>query len=105
MPANADRTFTAEMAGAVRAWFGIKNKRAGELAAALGVSRPTAADRYHGRTPYTNDEIDRVAEFLGISPFDIVQTAQQTSIPAPVVDAKPQVDVWAQPSRAKRKAS
>lgn len=107
MPANADRTFTEEMAGAVRAWFGKKNKRAGHLAEALRISRPTAYSRWHGKTPYSNEEIDSISDYLGVSPYDIIQTARQMSAPAPAVEPVPEVevDLYAQPARAKRGAA
>lgn len=102
MPANADRTFVEEMAGAVRAWFGNKSKRPGDLRVALGISLPTAYSRWHGRTPYSNDEIDKISDYLGISPYDITDLARRLASPAQPVEQPQQLEEFAQPARAKR---
>lgn len=108
MPANdATGTFGSDIAAAVRAEFGRQNKRAIQLVDVLTVSRPTAYDRYHGRTPFTADELDKVASFLGISAYDLVASAEtarptqpKQTVVIPVAESP--VDVMAQPARATR---
>lgn len=104
MPGNDDiGSFGADIAAAVRAEFGRQNKRAIRLVDVLSVSTPTAYDRWHGRTSYSTEDLDKVADFLGISAYDLVASAERTShtgvaaaLPAP------EIDVMAQPPRSTR---
>ena len=110
MPANAD-TFSASIASAVRAELGRQGKKLTELTVPLGLSRPTIAGRLNGHTPFTADELDRVAQFLGITAYDLIDSAalgrrfsESTQTPGAARITPPQ-DAWAQPARSKRRAS
>lgn len=99
--------FVSSIAGAVRAELGRQGKRRSELAAVLGLSRPTVYGRLNGRTPFTSQELDQVARFLNISAYDLIQSAEMSSrftatsaAPDPVAR-----DPFAQPARAKRGAA
>lgn len=112
MPANAD-TFSASIAAAVLAELGRQGKKRTDLTTPLGLSRPTISGRLNGHTPFTADELDKVASFLGITAFDLIDSAAlgrrfSDSDPAreTVRITPPQQDAWAQPSRARaRRAS
>lgn len=109
MTANAD-TFTASIASAVRAELGRQGKKFRELTVPLGLSRPTISGRLNGHTPFTADELDKVAGFLGITAYDLVESAAlgrrftETDRPE-VARITPPQDDWAQPARSKRRAS
>lgn len=108
MPSNAD-TFSASIAAAVRAELGRQGRKLNELTAPLGLSWPTVSGRLNGHTPFTSDELDRVAEFLGMSAYDLVDSAalgRRIKASAPeVARITPPQDAWAQPARSKRRAS
>lgn len=95
------------VAGAVRAELARANKKPADLAAALGVSRPTAAGRLSGAYAFTMPEIDKVAALLGLTAQDIMLSAalserfgvNRVSDVEPVVP--PAQDAWAQPARAR----
>jgi len=111
MPANTD-TFSTSVASAVRAELGRQGLKPADLAGALGLSRPTVAGRLNGHTPFTADELDRAAELLGITAYDLIESAAlgkrfgvTTSTPE-VARITPPQDAWAQPSRSRsRRAS
>lgn len=111
MPANTD-TFSTSIASAVRAELGRQGKKPADLTTALGLSRPTVTGRLNGTTPFTADELDRVATFLGITAYDLIDSAAlgkrfgvTTSTPE-VTRITPPQDAWAQPSRSRsRRAS
>ncbi len=111
MPANTDLDYQESIAAAVRAEFGRRGIRRSELSNVIGRSRPTASGRWHGTTPYTADELDRVASFLGITPYNLNESAAlglrfADENPAPeVARITPPRDDWAQPSRSQRRAS
>lgn len=106
MPANAD-TFSNSIAAAVRAELGRQKKQFKELVAPLGLSYPTVSGRLNGHTPFTADELDRIAGFLGITVYDLIDSAERASrnINPEVARITPPQDAWAQPSRSKRRAS
>lgn len=105
MPANAD-TFSNSIAAAVRAELGRQKKQFKELVAPLGLSYPTVSGRLNGHTPFTADELDRIAGFLGITAYDLIDSAERASRNTPgVARITPPQDAWAQPSRSKRRAS
>lgn len=99
------------VAGAVRAELARANKRPADLAAALGVSRPTAAGRLSGAYAFTMPEIDKVAAFLGLTSQDIMLSAalterfgaDRTGEITPL--APPKRDAWAQPPGSFRRRS
>ena len=43
-----------------------------EMAKRLGMSRITLSDRYRERTPWTLDEVERLAAFFGVDVLDLV---------------------------------
>lgn len=101
--------YQESIAAAVRAEFGRRKLIQSQLAAVIGRSRPTASTRWWGQTPYTAKELDQVAEFLGITPYYLSKSAEQArdlnpkdADPARITPAR---DIFAQPARAKRRAS
>lgn len=111
MPATPD-TFSTSIVNAVRAELGRQGRKLNELTTPLGLSWPTVSGRLNGHTPFTADELDRVAEFLGITVYDLIDSAALaerfgTNQPRPEAAriTPPREDVWAQPARAKRRAS
>lgn len=113
MTGITDIDYQGSMADAVRG----KLAEAGcntitHLARILGNSRPTAASRYHGQIGYTAGELETIARALGISVYSINDAARTraeerlgTDVPEASRITPPQQDAWAQPSRAKRRAS
>jgi hypothetical protein len=95
--------FQEAVAGAVRAEMARAKKKPVELAAALGVSRPTATGRLSGAYAFTIPELDKVAAFLGLTTQDIMLSAALTErFGADRTDeitprTLPKRDVWAQP--------
>lgn len=111
MPATKD-TFSTSIASAVRAELGRQGKKLTDLTAPLGLSRPTISGRLNGHTPFTADELDKVAGFLGITAYDLIDSAalgKRFSDSTPTHDdaarITPPQDAWAQPSRSKRRSA
>lgn len=106
-------TFADSIASAVRAELGRQGKRLTDLTAPLGLSRQTISGRLNGHTPFTADELDKVASFLGITAYDLIDSAAlgkrfSDANPSPEAPriTPPQQDAWAQPSRSRsRRAS
>jgi hypothetical protein len=110
MPNND--TFSTSIAQAVRAELGRQGRKLNALVAPLGLSWPTVSSRLNGHTPFTADELDRIASFLGITAYDLIDSAAlgrrfNESMPTPDVAriTPTQEDDWAQPARSKRRAS
>jgi len=111
MSPNAD-TFAASIAAAVLAELGRQGKKRSHLSSPLGLSRQTISGRLNGHTPFTADELDKVASFLGLTAYDLIDSAAlgkrfAESNPNPeVTRITPPQDAWAQPSRSRsRRAS
>ena len=109
MPVITDISYREALAGAIRAEFGRRGINRTELAAVLGVSRPTAALRWRGTEPYDADQIQTVANFLGVTVDNLnesaafgVRTAEPKPDTSPVEQSLPARDVWEQPARSKR---
>lgn len=102
-----DTSYQESIAAAVRAEFARRGINRSELGKVIGRSRPTAAGRWHGTSPYTSDELDQVSTFLGITPYDLNESAalgSRHSDRSPSVDAtipSAVVDPWAQPARSR----
>lgn len=108
-----DTDYQGSMADAVRG----KLAEAGyntitDLAKILDISRPPAANRYHGRIGYTAGELEKIAKAIGISVYSINDAARaraedriQSNEPEVARITPPQTDIWEQPARAKRRAS
>lgn len=99
--------FKYAVAGAVRAELARANKKPGDLVEVLGVSRPTVAGRLSGAYSFTIAELDKVADFIGLTAQDIMLSAALTerfgSDPSSDIEAikLPERDAWAQPPRAR----
>lgn len=111
MPATTD-TFSASIASAVRAELGRQGKKLTDLTVPLGLSRPTISGRLNGHTPFTADELDKIASFLGLTAYDLIDSAAlgrrfAEANPTPgAARITPPQDSWAQPSRSRsRRAS
>lgn len=91
--------------------MGRQGKKLNELVAPLGLSWPTVSGRLNGHTSFTADELDKIARFLGITTYDLIDSAalgkrfaaENTS--PEVARITPPQDDWAQPARSKRRAS
>lgn len=112
MPEITDTTYQGSIAAAVRAEFSRLGFKQKDLASVIERSRPTAADKWYGRTSYTTKELETVSRFLGISPYDLNESAAlgvRFADGAPVDEVAritPPQDAWAQPSRSRsRRAS
>ena len=106
MTANTD-SFTAEIAGAVRAEMGRRKLALHNLKEPLGLSWPTISGRLNGYTPFTSDEIDKIASFLGMTAFELISSANpRRTMVADVPRIAPPRDTWEQPARstARRRA-
>lgn len=110
MTAIPDMDYQQSIAAAVRAEFGRRGYKLTDLSQVIERSRPTAAGRWHGQSPYVADEIDKVATFLGITPYDLNESAalgqRFAAGPHEVARITPPRDIWEQParSRARRRA-
>lgn len=110
MPANTD-TFSASIASAVRAELGRQGKKLTDLTDPLGLSRPTISGRLNGHTPFTADELDKIASFLGLTAYDLIDSAAlgrrfAEANPTPgVARITPPQDSWAQPSRSRSRSA
>lgn len=69
-------TYTASIAGAVRAELARKRKRFIEIAAVLGVSRATAYRRINGEEPFDVAELEKIAAYLEIDVQVIFNSAE-----------------------------
>ena len=69
---NTAQTYSERVASEVRAQLARAGKDGGDLAAILGVSRPTALGRWRGATTYTLDELDAIASALNVPVAAIV---------------------------------
>lgn len=112
MSAITDTDYQQSIAAAVRAEFARKGcGTITQLARVIGMSRPTASSRWHGHTAYKSTELQTIAEFLGITAYDLNDSArkgdERSVSPAPGVAriTPPREDAWAQPSRSRRRAS
>lgn len=112
MTGIADKDYQTSVADAVRGRLAEAGcNTITSLAKILGNSRPTAASRYHGHTGYTVGELEKIADHLNISVYDINDSARQRVERRSYDDeaariTPPQQDAWAQPSRARaRRAS
>jgi hypothetical protein len=113
MPTNTD-TYSASIVAAVRAEMASQERRLHELREPLGLSWPTVSGRLNGHTPFTLDEIAKIADFLGVTVAYLHEAARLRDgasrvQPDPAEVARitpPHQDAWAQPSRARaRRAS
>jgi transcriptional regulator with XRE-family HTH domain len=64
---------TEAVAAAVRAELARRGLRQQAVALALGLSQPAISDRLRGRTPFTLDDLERLARLLDIDPAELLQ--------------------------------
>lgn len=99
---------TLSFAAAVRAELSRQGKPKTAIAEVIGVSRPTAYSRLKGDTPFTTEELDKIARFLNTDVYGLIASAElgdRIAASAPEVEQQlPQADPWAQPRRATRRA-
>lgn len=79
---DTNQTYSAQVAGEVRAQLARAGKDAGDLASMLGVSRPTASSRWNGAKPYTLDELFVIAEALSLPVDALVLPGKVASLAA-----------------------
>ncbi|MEZ7755577.1 hypothetical protein O5Y58_08690 [Microbacterium paraoxydans] len=95
--------FNEAVAGAVRAELARANKKAIDLVAVLGLSKPTIYARVAGTYPFAPAELEKVASFIGITTQDILLSASLgerfgTDHPVAVAPLSvPSHDPWSQP--------
>lgn len=109
VPPVDTESFQRLVAGAVRAELARANKKSVELAEVLGLSRQTIYGRMSGVYPFTTTELEKAADFIGITAQDIMLSA---ALPERfghgrandlVAVPDPRNDAWAQPSRSRRR--
>lgn len=113
MTGIADTDYQTSLADAVRGRLAEAGcNTITHLAGVIHRSRPTAASKYHGQTGYTAAELQDIADHLGITVYDLNDSARrraerrEASAPEASRITPPQQDAWAQPSRARaRRAS
>lgn len=94
---------------AIRAELARRGLTITALTASLGLSRPTVIARLAGAYEFTHVELERAAEFMGISLFDLLESAlmgERFAQAGPAVDRifeEEPIDDWAQPPRAGRR--
>lgn len=74
-------SLTRSTADAVRAALAARGIRQADAAAALGLSQPAVSDRMRGRTPFTLQDLERLADYLGIEPVELLQPRQVAAEP------------------------
>lgn len=113
MTGIADTDYQMSMADAVRAELTAAGcYTITGLSRVIGKSRPTASSRWHGHTGYTASELEDIASYLNVSPYDLNDAARMR-VERKGRDGTPEVaritppqDAWAQPSRSRsRRAS
>lgn len=95
------RTLTEAIAESVRERLTQRGIRQRDAAPVLGLSQTALSDRMRGRTPFTLQDLERLADYLGIDVAELLQPRQ--------VDAGPVVNGVlldnAQRERARREAA
>lgn len=95
-----------ELAAAVRAELARAGKTSLDLVGALGVTRQTVNGRLSGAYVFSMEELGKVADVLGISAYNIVESAMlgrrfaEIATPPEEVERVFARDAWAQPPRA-----
>lgn len=95
--------FDEAVAGAVRAELARANRKPIDLIAVLGLSKPTIYGRMSGAYPFTTEELEQVASFIGITAQDIMLSASLaerfgTDHSLGIVPlSAPRPDAWSQP--------
>lgn len=111
MPEITALDYQQQLAAAVRAEWGRLGLSRTEHQRTIERSRPTALSRWEGTTSYTPAEIEKIAKRLGITPYNLNESAalgvRFADKPVDEVERiTPPRDVFAQPARSKaRRAS
>ena len=87
------------IAGVVRSEFAKRRIHKKELATVLGRSLPTASGRINGTLDWPAKDIERVADFLGMSRQRLFELAEDNTIPHDEVERSLPVDPWENTSR------
>lgn len=66
---------TLDLAGEIRAHLGRQGHSQRWLSAQTGIGVPGLSKRLHGKTPFTVDELLRVAAALGVTIATLLETA------------------------------
>lgn len=104
MSAITATDYSRAIAGAVRAEFAKRRIAKKDLATVLGCSRPTAYGRINGLLDWPAKDIERVSQYLNMTPQRLNELAADVSYThSDEVEHKLPVDPWAQPARATRK--
>lgn len=97
------------IAAAVRAEMARAGKQAKDLVGVLGLTHPTVSGRLRGTYEFSTEELEKVARFLGITAYNIIESAAlgerfKTGLtPVEQVARVMDPDPWAKPSRATRR--
>lgn len=65
------------VAGAIRAEMAWQKKTGVALAKYLDVAQPTASRRLNGETPFDLVEFEKVADWLGLTPAELLARAER----------------------------
>lgn len=94
------------IAGVVRAEFAKRRIPKKDLAVVLERSLPTAYGRINGTLDWPAKDIERVADFLGMSRQRLFELAEDTNhLPHDEVERSLPVDPWEPTSRAHRRSA
>lgn len=85
-----------------------RDVKQGQLAAVLGVSQSNVSKRLKGRTPFTTDDLDALAQAFGVRPGDLLEDdtqaddlqneAARTPVGARAAEQLPRLDSNQQPA-------
>jgi transcriptional regulator with XRE-family HTH domain len=67
-------TIRSQVAEEVRALCARRDMKQKDLAVVLGYSQPSVSDRYHGKTAYTLDDLERIAAHFDVNITDLFGT-------------------------------
>ena len=70
-------TWSARVAAEIRAEMAAQHRTGEALARVLGVTEPTIGSRLDGEIPFDLVELERVADWLGLAPSELVARADQ----------------------------
>ena len=70
-------SWSTRVAAAIRAEMASQRRTSEALARVLGVTEPTVAARLGGEIPFDLVELERVADWLGLAPSELVARADQ----------------------------
>lgn len=71
-PHNVTMTATPESDWYLRDWAEVLGRRKAELVSELGWHKTSAHRLWHSRQPYRRQEVNQVAAWLGIEPYEVL---------------------------------